>query len=150
MKKQSLLALSVFALAFLSLTGCEKESDPPPPKTNTELIIQSSWKFDKAASGGVDVSGLVPACWKDNVAVFVSNGTATVDESTNVCSPSIAGSFMWEFQSNETILHLSAPLFPGGSNDFTIVSLDETNLVVSQNITIPPAGAQNVVFTFKH
>jgi hypothetical protein len=150
MKKQFLLASSTLVLVFLFLTGCEKESDPAPEKTNTELITQSSWKFDKATSGGADVSAFVPACWKDNIAVFASNGTGTLDESTNVCSPSVAGSFMWEFQTNETILHLSAPLFPGGSNDFTLVSLDETNLVVSQNITIPPAGAQNVEFTFKH
>jgi hypothetical protein len=150
MKKQFSLTSFVLVLAFLFITGCEKDDDPAPEKTKTELIVQSSWKFDKATSGGADVSGFVPDCWKDNIAVFASNGTGTIDESTNVCSPSVAGSFTWEFQTNETILHLSAPLFPGGSNDFMLVSLDETNLVVSQDVTIPPAGAQNVVFTFKH
>lgn len=148
MKRQLLFSSLIIAALFI-ISGCGKD-DPAPAKTKTELITQGSWKFDKAVSGGMDVSAFVPACWKDNIAVFATNGTGTLDESINICSPSVAGPFTWAFQSSETVLHLSAPLFPGGANDFTIVSLNETNLVVSQMITIPPAGAQNVEFTFKH
>lgn len=121
-------------------------------KTNTELITQSSWKFDHATSSGVDISSQIPACYKDNIVAFVSNGTGTVDESTNVCSPSNAGSFTWSFQSNETMLHLSTTLFSGGSGDFTLVSLTETNLVVSQTVILPPPPGTQVtaVITFKH
>ncbi len=145
-----LLKLAILPIVFFLLTGCEKEKDPVNSKTNTELIVQSSWKFDKAVSGGTDVSGLIPACSKDNIAVFSANGTGTLDESTTICSPSAAGSFTWTFQTNETVLHLSTPLFAGGSNDFTIVSISDANLVVSQNVTISPYPTQNVVFTFKH
>jgi len=146
-----LLPVSTLCLALsFFISSCGKDDNPAPAKTKTELITQSTWKFDKAMSGGFDVSAFVPACWKDNIAVFVNNGTGTLDESAVVCMPSVAGAFTWAFQSNETILHLSAPLFPGGSGDFTLISLTETNLVVSQNITIPPNPPTDVEFTFKH
>jgi hypothetical protein len=143
-------SLSILIISFVLFIGCKKDKDEPSTKTKTELITQASWKFDKATSSSIDVSGAIPACWKDNIAIFVSNGTGSLDESTQICSPSAAGAFTWSFQTNETILHLSAPLFSTGSNDFTLVSITETNLVISQNVTVPPAGSQNVVFTFKH
>ena len=134
----------------LILASCKKSGHV---KTKTELISQSSWKFDHAtASGFGDISAQIPACYKDNVVVFASNGTGTVDESTNVCSPSNAGSFTWSFQTNETMLHLSTALFSGGSGDFTIISLTETNLVVSQQVILPPPPGVQVIaeITFKH
>ena len=130
--------------------SCQKSAHV---KTKTELITQSSWKLDHATAAGFgDITAQIPACYKDNVVAFVSNGTGTVDESTNVCSPSNAGSFTWSFQSNETMLHLSTTLFSGGSGDFTIVSLTETNLVVSQTVILPPPPGVQVAaeFTFKH
>src|SRR2546423_4943401 len=107
-------------------------------KTKTELLTQTSWKFDKATASGVDISTQIPACMKDNVTTFVSNGTGTINESTNVCSPTTAGNFTWSFQNNETTLNLSVPLFPGGSGNFTVVTLNETNFVLSQDMVIPP------------
>jgi hypothetical protein len=51
--------------------------------------------------------------------------------------------------SNETILHVSTVLFTGGSSDFTIVALSETQLVLSQVITVG-GSPQNAVVTFVH
>jgi len=149
MQKQFLQICFILFVSCLLLTACGK--DPVVVvKTKTELISQSSWKFDKATAGGLDITANAPVCLKDNVVVFLANGTATVDEAASVCSPSYAGSYTWSFQSNETIIHLSGPLFPGGSNDFTVVSVTETNLVISQVMTIPPYPATNVEVTFKH
>ena len=151
MKKQILPVLSIISIAFLLITGCGKDDAPPPPPTKTQLITQSSWKFDKATASGVDISAQVNACFKDNIATFTSAGNMTLDESANVCSPtSYAGSYTWSFQSGETVLHLSAPIFTGGSSDFTLVSLDGTNLVVSQVMTVAPYPPATVVVTFKH
>jgi hypothetical protein len=150
MKKIILKTIATLILIGLLFVGCKKSNHV---KTNTELLTQSSWKFDHAtASGFGDISAQIPACYKDNVVAFVSNGTGTVDESTNVCSPSNAGAFTWSFQTNETMLHLSTALFSGGNGDFTIVSLNETNLVVSQQVILPPPNSMQVtaVFTFKH
>ncbi|MDP9230819.1 MAG: hypothetical protein M3O67_09145 [Bacteroidota bacterium] len=81
---------------------------------------------------------------------FAASLTGTVDEGTFVCSPSYASNFTWNFQSNETILHLSESLFSGGSNDFTLISLTETNLVVSQVMAVSPYPPTIAEVTFKH
>ncbi len=150
MKKQSFL-LVLIVMSF----ACSKSSgnNPTPAKTKTELISQNSWKFDKVTAGAYgDVSAYVDACYKDNLFVFAANGTGTVSEGTVVCSPSTAGNFTWSFQSGETILYVSATLFPGGSSSFTLVSLTETNLVISQPVTLPPPYNVSVTaeFTLKH
>ncbi len=152
MRKQLLNTLSFVAIIFLLITGCGKDKDPAPPApTKTQLISQSSWKFDHAIASGTDISGSVNACFKDNIATFSASGTMILDEAANVCSPtSYAGTYTWSFQNNETILHLSAPIFTGGSSDFTLVSLNATNLVVSQVMTVGAYPPTNVEVTFKH
>ncbi len=150
MRKQLLLTLSILAIAFLFVTGCEKEEDPAPAKTKTQLISQSSWKFDHATSSGTDISGFINACFKDNIATFTSAGSMTLDEAATICSPTYAGTYTWAFQTSETILHLSAPIFTGGSSDFTLVSVTETNLVLSQVMTVAPSPPTTVEVTFKH
>ena len=150
MLKQLQLTSSIIVLAFLFITGCKKDSNPAPAKTKTQLISQSPWKFDHATASGIDISSSVQACFKDNIATFTSAGSMTLDEGTTVCSPSYAGTYTWTFQSSETILHLSAPIFTGGSNDFTLVSVNETNLVVSQVMTVAPNPPTTVEVTFKH
>ena len=145
---------SKLILAFLStiilFTACKKDSGNKQ-KTNTDLLTQASWKFSAASAAGYgDVSSYIPSCYKDNTYAFTSNGSGSVDESTDVCSPSTAGSFSWSFLNNETTLHISTALFQGGSSDFTIVSLSETSLVVSQSMTIAPLPATTVQVTFVH
>lgn len=150
MKKQ-FLALSVTILLLAPIfTNCKKSSTTPG-KTKTEMISQSSWKFDNAKVGGSDVSALLQTCQKDNILVFVSTGTGTVDEGTTKCNSGDQQTtpFTWNFQSNETILHVSTIFFTGGSSDFTIVSLSETQFVLSQNITVS-GTTQNAVVTLKH
>ena len=148
MKKLWISALLTIAMPVLFFS-CKK--NPVQIKTKTELLTQTSWKFDHATASGVDISSQIPVCLKDNITTFVSNGTGTIDESTNVCSPTTAGNFTWNFQSNETIINLSVPLFPGGSGNFTVVTLNETNFILSQDMVIPPmTSAVNVVVTLKH
>lgn len=140
----------ILAFAILVTIGCNNDT-PANPKTKTELLTQGTWKFDKAVAVGTgDITSQVPACLKDNEATFHTNMTLDATEGTTVCAPSYAGTYTWAFQSNETVLQLSAPLFPGGSPDFTIVSLTEVNLVVSQLMTIPPFPATTIEVTWKH
>src|SRR5258705_2248142 len=120
MQKQFFAALSLIAISFLFITGCGKDEVPPQP-TKTQLITQSSWKFDHATAGGTDISAQINACFKDNIATFTSAGNMTLDESTTVCSPSYAGAYTWSFQSSETILHLSAPIITGGCHTISPV-----------------------------
>ena len=151
MKKQLLTVFSIIAIAFLSITGCKKEkaAPAPPAPTKTDLLTQSSWKFDHATASGIDISSQINACFKDNIATFTANGNMTLDEGVTTCSPSYAGSYTWTFQSAESILHLSAAIFTGGSSDFTIVSLNSTNMVLSQQMTVGSLTT-TVEVTFKH
>jgi len=148
--KPSYLSLVVFLFATLLSFSCKK-SDNSKPKTKTDLITQASWKFSSANAQGVgDITAQIPDCYKDNIYTFMSNGSGNVNESTNVCSPSTAGPFTWSFTNNETTLHISTTLFQGGSSDFTLITLNETSLVVSQVIAIAPYPATNVTLTFVH
>jgi len=141
-----------FAVATLSLVvlfvSCKKSSDK---KTNTDVITEASWKFDNATANGIDVSSLLKSCQTDNVLTFSSNGNGMVDEGATKCDSSDPQTdpFTWNFASNETVLHVSTVLFTGGSSDFTVVTLTDTQLVLSQNVTVS-GSMQNVVVTFKH
>ena len=142
-----LILATVFCFTALFFTNCDKNDDPPPAPqpTKTELITKSSWKFSTAFAGSTDVSSVPQlACFKDNIITFSANLSGNINEGTNICSPTTAGPFTWNFASNETILHISTVLITGGSNDFTLVSLTETQLVVSQNY--PPIGTVTVTF----
>ena len=149
MKKQfSLFTGLVFSLLIFS--GCDKDEDPIP-KTKTELITTSSWRFGAATVGGADVSASLPTCQKDNIMTFSVGLTGVVDEGATKCNGADpqTNPFTWSFQSSETVLNISTILFTGGSNNFTIVALNETQLVLSQIITVG-GTPQNAVVTFLH
>ena len=144
------LIVALVILVSPYYTGCSK-SDSKPSKTNTELITQGSWKFSNAKVGGNDVSAFLQACQKDNILVFAAAGTGSLDEGPTKCNSSDpqTNPFTWNFASGETMLHVSTVLFTGGSSDFTIVSLTDSQLVLSQNITVS-GSTQNAVVTFVH
>ena len=143
------IAISSLMLVVLMSGNCSKD-ETPPTATKTEMISSSNWRFEKATANGFDISASVDPCIKDNIITFSANGSGTIAEGAIVCSPPTASAFTWNFQTNETVLHLSTPLITGGSSDFNIVTLNQTNLVISQDMTIPPNPTATVVITFKH
>ena len=152
MKRKIYYIIPAFLTFLVLAISCKKSSpDKPAEKTKTELITQTSWKFDNAKVGGTDVSLLLEACDKDNIVSFSSNGSGNVDEGTSQCDPSDPATvpFSWNFENNETTLYASAPLFPGGNGNFTIISLTSTQLVLSQDINVS-GSTQNAVITLKH
>jgi hypothetical protein len=152
MKKQlTSLSTALFA-AMIMLSSCQEDDNLPVIKTKTQLITQGSWNFEKATQGTIDITTSVPACYKDNVVRFTSATNGTVNNPV-VCTPTdtTPTSFTWSFQSGETVITLNAPLFPGGTNSFNLVTLTETSLVISQDVTVPPSPTPtNVVFYYKH
>lgn len=154
MKKQLYFFLAIAYSASIILTGCGKDDDSTPtptPKTKTQLIMQGVWNFDKVFQGPTDVSAFTNACYKDNVVTFTSSTNGTVNEGAIVCASPAPATFTWSFQSSETILALNAPFFPGGSTNFTLVSLTETALVVSQVANFgAPGDPQAYTFHYKH
>lgn len=113
--------------------------------------MQGSWSFDKVFQGSTDVSAVTNACYKDNVVTFTTSTTGTVNEGAIVCASPAPATFTWSWQSSETILALNTPFFPGGSTNFTLVSLTETALVVSQVANFgAPGDPQTYTFHYKH
>ncbi len=151
--QKRILAIVISISATLFLASCSKEDDSTPaPKTKTELLTTGTWKFSTATVGGTNVNALLQSCQKDNILTFVAVGlSGTLDEGLTKCNGADPQSspFTWSFASGETVLNISTPLFTGGSNTFTLVSLTATELVVSQNITVG-GTAQNAVVTFIH
>ncbi len=151
MKKQIAFLTAFIAAVFFFFPACQKDNNTPAPKTKTDLISQATWRFSSASVGGTDVSAFLQPCQKDNILTFAAAGTGTADEGPTKCNAGDpqTNPFTWSFLSNETILHISTVLFTGGSSDFTLVSLTETALIVSQNITVS-GTTQNAVVTFIH
>jgi len=153
MQKQLFSFTLFLVIAFVFVTGCGKDDNPVVVKTKTQLVSQNTWRFSSATASGTDVSNQDPpfaACRKDNILTFAVGGSGNVNEGPTSCNPAENNSFTWNFASSETILHVSIALYPNAPNDFTIVSLTETNLIVSFPYT-PPAGPSiQIVITFIH
>lgn len=151
MKKQIVLLTTVFFAAIFTLSSCQKDDNLPVLKTKTQLITQSPWKYSSAVRDGVNLDPFLQTCQKDNITTLAAAGTGTTDEGAtkcNVADPQSV-SFTWSFQSGETMLLTSAALIPGGSTTSTIVTLSETQLVVSQPYLL--AGVtKDAVVTFVH
>jgi len=149
MKKQFLPFLALFTAVSFLVSSCDKNEDPAP-KTKTELITQSSWKVTSATVNGSPYT--LNACILDNIYIFSTGGTGSMNESANVCAGAAAGvtPFTWSFQAGETSVQLSTPLFNGGFNTVTLVSLSETQLVVSFPYSPGPGVNLTIVVTFQH
>jgi hypothetical protein len=148
MIKQILPFAASLFLAVTLHTGCSKsdnqEDETPKAPTKTELITKAAWKYEKIdpalAAGLID-------CFTDNSTTFNKDGKGNSVENAKVC-PTAAGSFNWNFLNNEAMLHLDAKIIPVGSNDFKIVTLTETSMVLSQDVTSPMPAT--VTITLKH
>ncbi|MGN6294941.1 MAG: hypothetical protein ACTHMV_19480 [Chitinophagaceae bacterium] len=155
-----LFSLTLLAAIIMAIfPACKKEDNFTSPETRTELLVKTSWKFEKAEASPIgDISSQLEACQTDNLLIFSAasasstSGTGTLDEGPTKCDPSgpQSGSFNWELINDGTVLRSSVPLFSGGSTDFTIVSLTSTNLVLSQQMQIDPYPATTVTITLKH
>lgn len=154
MKTKITLLLACFTTAVIVLSSCGKEEDNnnnPTPKTKTQLLSQGTWKFSSATVGGADASAFVQTCQKDNILTFAAAGTGILDEGATKCNAADpqTSPFTWTWASNETVLNVSTTLFTGGSSTFTLVSLTETNLVLSQVISVG-GSPQTAIVTFVH
>ena len=157
------LSFSILLVSALVSGGCQKEdSSSPSTKTKTELLTSSSWKYNDAKidtdnNGTGDQAipaGFVESCQTDNKITFTSNGSGTIDEGPTKCDAADPQTlpFTWSFTTNETMINFSSALFAGIGGDFKVVSLTETDLVISQQVSIlpPPLPAVSIVATFKH
>jgi len=145
------LAPGNYTVVAKSSGGCTGTMSFTVAASKTYYISQSTWRFSGATVGGVDASAFVQACQKDNILTFAAAGTGTLNEGPTKCNAGDPQStpFTWNFLANETQLFISATLFTGGNSTFTLVTLNATQLIVSQVITIG-GTPQTAVITFIH
>ena len=139
--KKSFKYLSVLLIVFSFVaSSCNKDddSDNQPTKSTKEYLTAGNWKTTAMTiSPGISFGGVTitdffaqtPACSKDDLILFNSNGTITDDEGPTKCDPNdpqttTEGS--WSLNSDNTILTIS---YPGeDAISLTITGISDTNL----------------------
>ncbi len=158
MKPAVFKVLAFTLLLFISAASCKKSGSGPdtPAKSKTILLTQASWKIqsvgidaDKNGVAETDVTSSLQACQIDNIYTFKTDGTGTIDEGAVKCSAGDPQTkpFNWVFKNNETVLNGS---FGFTNGDATILSLNETNLVVTYDDNLGTATSYHILATLKH
>ena len=152
--------LAFIFVCLLSLAACDKD-DNPAPKSKTEMLASSSWKFNNAqvdadnnGTGDTGVpAGFLEACQTDNTLTFTATGSGTVDEGPSKCAMTDPQTipFTWTFENNETIINFASAAFLGIGGEFKLLTLDDTELVLSKQLTIPGIPLPvTVIISFNH
>lgn len=138
------LTLMIAALAFLTVSSCNKDEDDAgtttPTKSKTELITAKAWKMTAlTVSPGItpvpggptitDVYSLMDPCEKDDTEKYNTGGSGVSDEGATKCDPADpqTENFTWAFANNETKLVLD-----GDTGD--ILQLDGTTLKIATQV----------------
>jgi hypothetical protein len=148
--KKLLLPVTLFSLTVLMLGACKKSSS----KSKTELLTQAGWKINAV---GIDynMNGTIDNgesqeedCQVDNTYTFKTDGSAIVDEGSDVCSGELQTSgFDWSFKSNETIINADNDNFNG---DFIISSLTDSEFKAYQDYDLGGGSTMRILVIFKH
>ncbi|MCU0403129.1 MAG: hypothetical protein MUE99_01160 [Chitinophagaceae bacterium] len=158
MKKTLSPILFLLSATTFFLFSCQKDSSDS--MTTVELIADGPWKFSKATASGVDVSALVQPCIKDNLLNFFvgsPSNTGNLNEGPTKCNAADQQQveFTWTYDASFQKIAITSvgggtiPILPGGSNEFTLVSVDELQMVLSQTVTFS-GTAQLVQVTLVH
>ncbi len=139
MRKTNLLLIVSLFLAALS---CKKDEEP----TNKELLCGKNWILTaETVSPAINFDGILISdlyaqmddCTKDDVSKFNTNGTYTFEEGATKCDvndPQVWDSGTWVFNSDQTILVITSPLY--GTVNAEIIELTSSKIVISQESTI--------------
>lgn len=142
------LVVTLFSALFL-FSSCNKDNNDPP-KTKRELLVQASWKFKSATVAGAPYNNF-PSCQTDNILSFNNSGSGVADEGATKCNAGDpqTNPFTWSFQNADTEIQLSSALFTNGGTTITLISISETELVISFPVSTP--GPIIIVqVTFQH
>ena len=144
-----LLSFSLLCFTILIFSNCNKNDNPPP--SNSDYITKAAWKFDKATAGGTDVSAFINSCYKDNTMIFVANGNGTFDEGASKCNSGDpqTTNFTWNFTNNGSTLNVNAAIIAGQSGSFTVITLNDTQMVLEGTITTSSGNVTGQIY-FKH
>lgn len=142
-----LAALGMFAL--LIATGCKK--DDKPATDQTALLTGGSWQLsamtvdpaiDWFGTPVTNVFSQLPACFKDDITIFKSNGTVNYDEGASKCSVNDpqTTSGTWAFNPEQTILSITSD---GETTSWDITSLTSSTFKADYEVT-----EEGITYTF--
>jgi len=140
----TILALSLLCLLFFS--NCKKKTTTPEPsKTKTEMLTNSNWVILKATFNPPIVTTiatqtftfkelfeipLIQECQKDNIIIFKTDSTMTIDNGGKLCSATEAQTVKdgkWKFINNETQIEITKSAY------FSLINSDK---VILDQITV--------------
>ncbi len=156
--KPAVLQILAIIFLFIPAVSCKKSTTDTgaSPKSKTVLLTQASWKVqsvgidqDKNGVAETDVTSNVPACQLDNAYTFNADGSGQMDEGATKCNSTDPQTkpFTWLFKSSETVL---SGTFSFTSNDATILSMNDTNLVVTYDDNLGTTTTYHFLVTLKH
>ncbi len=134
MKKIQIRTFFIMLLSGLILAGtsCSKDEDE---KTNKDLLVGKDWKMtaltiNPAVNSMTDFYAFLPACTKDDLTKFNSDGTVNFDEGASKCDSGDPQTTYgtWSFNADQTVLSVTAD---GLTEAYTISELTETVLKFS-------------------
>ena len=137
------------AVALLSTTSCNNDDDAAPDKA--KLLTGGSWQMTAmTVEPAIDWFGTpvknvfpqLPACVRDDLAIFKTNGTVNYDEGASKCSPNDPQTTTgtWAFNTDQTILSITRD---GESESWDITTL--TKAEFKADYTVVEDG---VTYTF--
>tara|TARA_R110002020_G_scaffold243444_2_gene456940 strand:- start:2128 stop:2604 length:477 start_codon:yes stop_codon:yes gene_type:complete len=158
MKTVPNLSLLLSLVCIVSFSACHEDEDKDPVKSDAEIIGSGiAWKFSTVTTNGISVASLIDSCYLDNLVTFnyetpISMGV--IDAGPTKCDDAAPQStdFIWEYNETTRILSVDNAIIevPGTSGDLKVVSVEPTKLVLSQLVTLPVFGSQEVLLTLIH
>ena len=158
--KPAVLKILTFIFLLITAVSCKKSDTGTtvPTKSKTILITQSSWKIQSVgmdadkngvADTGGDLTTSVPACQLDNVYTFKTDSTGSMDEAAAKCNTGDPQTkpFTWAFKNNETVL---SGTFSFSNSDATIISMNDTLLVITYDDDFGTGTSYHLIATLKH
>jgi len=156
--KPAVLKILTFSFLIISAISCKKSDTDTtvPPKSKTILLTQTAWKIqsvgidaDKNGVAETDATSSIQPCQLDNTYIFKTDGTGTMDEAIVKCvgTDPQTKAFTWAFKSTETIL---SGTFGFTDGDATILSMDDTSLVVTYDDNLGTPATFHILATLKH
>ncbi len=146
--KRIILAVLLSSLFF---SACKKKEKEP---TKTELLQNGKWKLTAANfSGFYDLYADFKDCQKDNMYLFNTNKTITVDEGASKCKDTAKQTYTdgtWNLVSNDTKITLDGSSITAGFGALTadLVVLNATTLQISKDTAFSGiSGKASFTFT---
>ena len=123
-------ALLVLGLG-ITVVSCKKETPTPTPApTKTELITGGNWMLTSYVVDNVEIYDQIQSCQQDNLFIFNTNNTVTIDEGPTKCDPldpqtSYGGA--WSFNPTETLITLDG-------SEYELEVLNSTTLKIKNTV----------------